>query len=161
MAKAPKRAEPKLTDFVGWRKRFERIYREACKRPPSPYPRRRPLNELKVEFYRYYRAIKKAGELQALEDHIQQRDGQYWSRHRGKGKGSWWVLRLPEADDGDFQIQSSTTRSRLATELEYADQNNIAPDMLLAFLYESGATDTIEEDFADGERPKWAARYRE
>jgi len=153
--------QPELTDFAAWQTHLQDLYRSLSRRKGSPYPRERRMNAFKDALYRYYRALKAAGKLDELEDFINQRDDQYWNPYPVRDKGALWVIRLPTAAGNTWLIKSATTRSRIATELDYADANDIAPDMLLAFLYEAGSTQTIEEDFAKGSWPEWAERYQE
>jgi hypothetical protein len=153
---------PDLDDFERWTKSLRRAFLKAAEKAEARLkdtkarPRKRALNVLKLLAYRYYRDLKAAGLLDALRQHIEDRDGSQWTGH-GRGQEAW-VLRL--ATRSKQTASSRQIRSRLAAELRLADINDVRPDLLLGFLYEAGPIDLIKEDLEKGTPYAWAKAYR-
>ena len=151
---------PALSDFKAWGKRLRRSYRmgtaKLTKRDEALPQRDRKLSAFKRAAYSYLRDLRQAGLTGYLQDYVELRDKGQWTGHGGPH--ALWVMRLVTKDEQtDARRQA---RKRLVAELSLADVNDVAPDLLLGFLYEAGPISLIEKAAKIEQKYKWAAAYR-
>lgn len=152
--------DPKLLDFISWEARLLNAYKKSLVQTrdleTKIRPRKRATNVFKLCAYRYYNDLMKAGAIDKLRQHVEQRDGNKW-----KGRGNepeQWIVRL--VSDRDQTNTRTKRRSRTTAEMRLARINKVRPDALLGFLYEAGSTDMIEKAAASNKVFAWASAYQ-
>lgn len=148
-------SKPLVADFDAWAKYLRGIYFSARKKRKEVRPRDNAVNALKDALYGYFRALKDARLLDDLEQHIRD-NHEPW---KGPTPGAAaWVVRLIET--GRDSLLDDSSRNRMVSDLMLADQNNVRPEMLLAFIYEAGPIAIRKKALANSEVFDWADRYR-
>lgn len=152
-------ANPPLKAFKAWREHL-RAQAEAAenakilgKEPVHDHP----ASVFKRSVYGYYRRLRRAELMGALQEYIRDTDRARWN---GPDETpAFWVLRL--AAQPKESAAQRQRRRRLAFALELASLNKVRPELLIGFLHEVGSSELIESDAQSETKYKWAKNYRE
>jgi hypothetical protein len=156
--------DPSRTSFERWANKTrttvsaaEKAERAAKAKGVALRPAETAAGVLYVASYRFFLKLKrKKSWLALLAQHLSNDPSQRWSRHQGVGSAI--VLRLLERQGEPWFITPSR-RARIATELNFAAEHNVAPKLLLAFLYEAGSHRQIRRSMRARKKEPWIADY--
>lgn len=151
---------PELDNFEGWARRLRRLVRDAVRDEKEASTLRPAVTVdgvLRIECYRYYRRLKRAGMVGRLAEHLAEEETGRWRRHKGKGADA--VLRLLERSGKEWTL-TPPRRGRIARELNFADRFNIHSKLLLAFLYEAGPHQLIRKAANARKAAPWMEPYQ-
>lgn len=151
--------EPKITDFKAWANLIRKGVTRALgaeHRDPNLHVELTIYGALRLDCYRYYRRLKRARDLETLQEYLDERDPGRWHRHPGDGID--WTLRLLETRR-EKPLLTAPRRGRMANELRLADKYGIHSQWLLPFLYEAGNERLVRGLLGAQTKPNWVAKY--
>lgn len=150
---------PALDEWHLWNRHLRRLVGNAERREAKVKglrPEESAYGVLRIQTYRYYKQLKKAGLIDDLRAYVIARDPGRWHRHVGVDAD--WILRLVERSGPNWL--TPPRRARIVVEMQFAERCGVGSQWLLSFLYEAGSQKMIKAMFEKGDVPAWTAKYK-